>query len=108
MRCVLQVSDSKAMRQHMAGHDLQSADDWFGRYKVLMSSHVCCVLFETRMVSIQERTQAPLMSVLCGLRPNTRNQHTIVSWSKRRNPTGRGYQRTNIDGSLQTGNIRNL
>ena len=33
--------DSKAMRQHMAGHDLQSADDWFGRYKVLKPEFPC-------------------------------------------------------------------
>jgi len=48
-----------------------------------LSSHVCCTVFETRMVSIQERTQTPWMGVLCGLRPKTRNQHTIVSWSRR-------------------------
>jgi len=29
------------MRQHMAGHDLQSADDWFGRYKVLKPDFPC-------------------------------------------------------------------
>jgi len=73
-----------------------------------LSSHVSCAVFETRMVLIQERTQAPWMGVLSGLRPNTRNQHTIVSWSRRRNPTGPEYQRTNVDGSLQTGKIQNL
>jgi len=73
-----------------------------------LSSHVCCAVFETRMVSIQERTQTPWMGALCGLRPKTRNQHTIVSWSRRWSPTGPGHQRTNVDGSLQTGKIRNL
>ena len=63
-----------------------------------LSSHICCAVFETRMVSIQERTQTPWMGVLCGRRPNTRNQHTIVSWSRRRNPMGPGHQRTNVDG----------
>jgi len=72
------------------------------------SSRVSCAVFEIRMVSIQERTQAPWMGVLSSLRPNTGNQHTIVSWSRRRNPTGPRYQRTNVDGSLQTGKIRNL
>jgi len=33
--------DSKAMRQHVAGHDLQSVDDWFGRYKVLKPESPC-------------------------------------------------------------------
>jgi len=33
--------DSKAMRQHVAGHDQQSADDWFGRYKVLKPEFPC-------------------------------------------------------------------
>ena len=52
--------DSKVMRQHMAGlgHDLQSADDWFGPINCSnLSSNVCCAAFETRMVSIQERIQ---------------------------------------------------
>jgi len=38
-----------------------------------LSFHVCCVVFETRMVSIQERTQTPWMGVTCGLRPKPRN-----------------------------------
>jgi len=33
--------DSKAIRQHMAGHDLQSADDWFGPYKVFKPEFPC-------------------------------------------------------------------
>jgi len=33
--------DSKAMRQHMAGHDLQSADDWFARWQVLKPEFPC-------------------------------------------------------------------
>jgi len=33
--------DSKAMRQHMAGHDLQSAGDWFARYQVLKPEFPC-------------------------------------------------------------------
>jgi len=73
-----------------------------------LSSHVGCAVFETRIVSIQRRTQVPWMGVLCGLRLKTRNQHSIVSWTRRRNPTGPGYQRTEIDGSLQTRKIRNL
>mmetsp|Transcript_10637 Transcript_10637/g.16851 ORF Transcript_10637/g.16851 Transcript_10637/m.16851 type:complete len:215 (+) Transcript_10637:3-647(+) len=33
--------DSKAMRQHMVGHDLQSEDDWFEHYKVLKPEFPC-------------------------------------------------------------------
>ena len=72
-KCHKFQGDSKAMRQHMAGHDVQSQDDWFERYKVLKPEFPC----------IQGRTQIPWMGVLCGLRPKTRNQHTIVSWSRR-------------------------
>jgi len=38
--------DSKVMRQHIAGHDLQSTDDWWGRYKVLKPEFpcmLCCI-----------------------------------------------------------------
>ena len=73
-----------------------------------LSSHVGCAVFETRMVSIQERNQTPCMGVICGLRPKTCNLQTIISWSRRWNLTGPGHQRTKVDGSLQNGKIRNL
>jgi len=39
--CYKFQGDAKATRQHMAGYDLQSADDWFGRYKVLKLEFLC-------------------------------------------------------------------
>jgi len=80
--------DSKAMRQHIARHDLQSADDWFNGTKIWnLSSHECCAVFETCMVPIQKRTQAPCQDAICDLRAGGRNLHTIARWSRRRNPT---------------------
>jgi len=94
--------DSMSMREHMAVYDLQSADDWLGLTKSSnLNSHVCCVVFETRMVSIQERIKTPWMGVLCGLRPKPRNVHTIVSWSRIQNPMGPWHWRTKADGSQE-------
>jgi len=73
-----------------------------------LSSQVCCVVFETRMAPIQKRTRAPCKDVICGLRARGRNLHTIVNWSRRRNPTGPWYQRTKVDGSQEGGKISEL
>jgi len=82
--------------------EAQSEDDWFERFEVLKPEFPCgsqCAVFKTRMVSIQGRIHGPWMGVLCGLMatwPKTRNLYTIVSWSRRRKPTGPGYQQTNL------------
>ena len=41
-------------------------------------------------------------------RDRGRNLHTIVNWSRRRNPTGPWYQRTKVDGSQEGGKISEL
>jgi len=75
-----------------------------------LSSHVCCAVFETRMVSIQKRIHTLWICFIwhSGMRPKPRNLHTIVSLSTRQNLTGHGHLRTQVDGVLQSGKSQNL
>ena len=45
---------------------------------------------------------------MCCLRLKPRKLHTIVSWSRRRNPTGPWHKRTKVNNSLQGGKSRHL
>ena len=90
--------DSKAMRQRIAGHDLQSANNWFQRYKVLKPDFPCilCGIRDSHATNPGKDTSTMPGCYMWlesrGSQP-THDRRLVRRW----NPTGPCYQRTKVD-----------